>query len=115
LCRRACHLIGERHRLAQPDHVPIVERLRASESLSINERAVGRTQVLQRKAARAAREAHVMAADLWIVNYNIVGNVPTNADNVFVQFVNLVGLWPPADDQPKAVVPLHSASSSSSG
>src|SRR5437868_2829414 len=52
-----------------------------------------------------------MPTDLWIVDDNIVGNITTQRDNVFVKLVYLIWLRTAADNQPEAAAALHNAAS----
>src|SRR5690606_36420902 len=105
--RGGCRLICQRYGFTKPDHVAGAQRTRTGQSLPVDERAVGAAEVFNRIPTCSARHPHVMATDLWIIDNDVVGDVPTQRANVFVEVVNLVWLRTSAGDQPEAVVALN--------
>jgi hypothetical protein len=61
------------------------------------------------------RDAAVMAADFGIVDDNVIRNITTQRDDIFVEFVDLIWLRPATHNQSEAAAALHNAASWSCG
>jgi hypothetical protein len=49
----------------------------------------------------------MVAAYFRVIDHNVVRDVPTERDDIFVQIVALIGLGTPTNDKPEAVAALH--------
>src|SRR5690606_14607882 len=91
---------------AHADHVAGIERLGPGQALTVDKRAVRRTQIFQGITARAARQSHMMSAGFRVINHDVSGDVTPDRDNILAQLINLIRLRSPANNQPEAVTSL---------